>query len=66
MSRCVKLQFTEFRKKLMNQSNEIKQKPKGLKNIDICFFVIFSYYDQGVISGRNTDIPEIFLIFPSS
>ena len=50
----------------MNQNNEIKQKPKGLKHIDICFFVIFSYYDQGVISGRNTDIPEIFLIFRSS
>ena len=63
------LQYEQSRKKLTGESKEIKQ---GLKNFDICFSVIFSCYDQRVISGKETGhltLPptdlEIFLIFPS-
>ena len=56
----------------MGQSKEIKQKWRGPKNIDNCFFVVFNCYDQGLISKRNTGhqaLPptnfETFLIFPS-
>ena len=37
----------------MGQSKEIKQKWKGTKGFDICFFVIFSGYGQGLISGEE-------------
>ena len=38
----------------MEQSKEIKQKWNGPKSFDICFSVIFSRYDQSVISGKET------------
>ena len=41
-------------KKLMGLSIEIKQKSKGRKKFDICLSVIFSCYDQNLISGRQT------------
>ena len=57
-------------REISGQSKEIKQKWKGLKNFDICFFVIFSCHGQTFISGRETGclaLPptdfEIFLLF---
>ena len=39
----------------MDQSKEIKQKLKVLKYFDICFSVIFSFYDQSLISEKETE-----------
>ena len=51
---------------------EIKQKSKVLKIFDICFSIIFSCYNQSLISGKETGnwaLPpinfEIILIFRS-
>ena len=38
----------------MGHNKEIQQKWKRLKNVDICFSVIFNCYDQNLISGRET------------
>ena len=60
----------QSKKKLMGQSKEIKQKYKWPKSYDACFSVMFSYYGQSFISGRETGrwaLPlaniEIYLIF---
>ena len=37
----------------MGQSNEIKQNWKGPRDFDIFLCVIFSYYNNSSISGRN-------------
>ena len=57
----------------MGQSEEIEQKWKGLKNFDICFSVMFSCFDQSLISSEKTgqkalppiniDISLVFLSF---
>ena len=39
--------------KYLKQSKEIKQKWKGSKYFDICFSVMFSLYDQSLISERK-------------
>ena len=61
----------QSQKKLIGQIKKIKQKQVISKNFDICVSVIFSCYDQSVISRRKTGhlaLPptyfEIFLIFP--
>ena len=38
----------------MEQSKEIKQNWRGSKNFDICFYAIFSWYDQSFIFERKT------------
>ena len=62
----------QSKKKLMGQRQEFQQKRKGVKNFDTCFSVIFSCYNQIVISGYeigHLPLPpicfEIFLKFPS-
>lgn len=40
--------------KLLDQSKEIKQKWKGLKNFDICSCVIFNCQDQSFVSEKET------------
>ena len=57
---------------LIRQSEGIKQNWTGPRNFHIFFCVVFSCYDQSLISGRETGhealLPtnfEIFLIFPS-
>ena len=45
----------QSRKKLIEQSKEIKQNRKVPKNIDICFCLPFCCYDQTYISGRQTE-----------
>ena len=44
----------QSRKKYLELSKEIKQNRTGLKNFEICFFVIFGCYDQNLIFGRKT------------
>ena len=58
----------QSRKKLIEQSKEIKQNRKLPKNIDICFCLLFCRYDQTFTSGRQTEhwalLRPNFEIFP--
>ena len=48
------------------KSKQIKQKLKGLKNFDICFFVTFTCYNQSLISGRETRLGAKFCLQPTA
>ena len=52
------IQKTEKRSNSQRKKNDgtkkINQKWKELKNFDNCFSVIFSCYDQSLVSGRKT------------
>ena len=54
-NRLVMQDYLRSRKKLIEKSIEIKRKRKGLKNFDVCFSVLFSCYDQSVISEMTTE-----------
>lgn len=49
-------------KKLIGQSKEIKENWTRAQRFAISFFVIFSSYDQGFISGRRTGRKALPLI----
>ena len=48
---CLNRQSQEH---LIGQSKVIKQQCKGSKSFDICFFIMFRYFDQSLKSRRET------------